>query len=100
MDSKLIAARAEIELILKKHDIAGWVVLHNAPGEMEVFSHLEPSYSILRPQIVDGGMAVRVLSKLSDYGGDTKRQQHDQAATANMVHGFAQMLGLTAMNMS
>lgn len=100
MDPKLIAARAEIEQTLKKHDIAGWVVLHNAPGEVEVFSRLDPSYSVLRPQTVEGGMSIRVLSRLSDYNGNKERQMHDLAATASMAHCFAETLSVTAVNMT
>lgn len=100
MDATLLAARAEIDAILKKHDIAGWVVLHNAPGEIEAFNRLDPSYSMLRPQVVEGGgMNVRLLSKLSDYGGDRERQMRDQAATASMVHSFAEVLGGAALGM-
>lgn len=100
MDPKLITARAEIYEVLKKHDIAGWVVLHNAPGEIEAFNRLDPSYSMLRPEIIDGGhMLVRVLAKLSDFGGDVNRQMREQAATANMAHGLAEVLSGAALGM-
>lgn len=102
MNTKLIAARAEIEAILRKYDIAYWAVLHNAPGEIEVFSNLQPSYSILRLQLDEQGAlppVVRVVSKLTDYGGDVAKQMHDQAATANMLSGFAEIMGGTAIGL-
>lgn len=78
---KLKAARAEIEAVLKKHDIAGFVSLQ-APGWGETFWNLWPSYSIL----VGDFPAIRIKSKAADYGGDTTRQLADQANTAQMVH--------------
>jgi hypothetical protein len=82
--AKLKAARAEIEAVLKKHDIAGYVSLH-APGWGEVFWNIWPSYSILVGDLPE----VRMKSKASDYLGDTVKQREHQKHTANMVHHLA-----------
>lgn len=98
MDAKLIQARGEIDAILKKHDIAAYVFLHNAPGKSEVFSYLTPSYSKLAEvPAPDGNIGFRVRSKLADYGGDKEAQRRDLAATANMVSSMAMLMGTTAM---
>lgn len=100
MDAKLIAARAEIEDILQRHDVAAHVVLHNAPGNSEVFMRLTPRYSRLVPMGSErDGLEYRLLSKLADYNGDAKAQARDLAATANMVHSIAMALGQDAMAM-
>jgi hypothetical protein len=91
---RLKIARLEIEAILKKHDLAGVVVLHT-PGMAEVFYDVEPSYSCLR--INDKAGEVRVRSKLADYGGDTAAQRLGQAATANMAASLADSLGHVAV---
>jgi len=100
MDAKLIAARAEIEAILQRHDIAAHVVLHNAPGNSEVFMRLTPGYSkLVKIGTEREGIAFRLRSKLADYGGDANAQARDLAATANMVHSLAMALGVGAMPM-
>lgn len=101
MDVKLIQAHAEIAALLRKHDIAAHVVLHNAPGESEVFMRLTPSYSRLVEQAVSHeGVVYRLRSKLvEDYGGDREAQVRDMAATANMVCSLATHLGEAALSM-
>jgi len=86
---RLKTARLEIEAVLKKHDLAGVVVLHT-PGMAEFFYDIRPSYSCV--WIDEQAPALRVKSKLSEYGGDVNAQRHDQAATANMIHGLAEDL--------
>ena len=81
---KLKQARAEIEAVLKKHDIAGFVTLH-APGWGETFWNIWPSHSIL----VGDFPSIRVKSKLADYGGDAAKQRAYQEHTAGMVHALA-----------
>lgn len=81
---KLKTARAEIEAVLKRHDIAGFVSLH-APGWGEQFWNIWPSYSVL----VGDMPAIRVKSKAADYGGDLQRQRADQQDTAGMIHHLA-----------
>lgn len=100
MDPKLIAARAEIEEIVRRHDIAAHVILHNAPDQSEVFMRLTPRYSRLQELGSEReGTFYRLRSKLADYGGDAAAQARDLAATANMVHSLAMHLGTCAMPM-
>lgn len=80
--SRLKVARLEIEAVLRKHDLAGVVVLHT-PGMSEFFYDVRPSYSCA--WIDQDARMVRVKSLVKDYAGDQKAQLHDQAATANMV---------------
>lgn len=98
-DPALLAARREIELILKRHDIAGIVVLHNAPGEIEILHDFHPSYS----KLIGDPPAMRLRSKLADYNGDTEAQKRDLEATLSMLRGFAETLatqGLWLMDFS
>lgn len=90
---RLKIARAEIEGILKKHDLAAVVALHT-PGMTEFFYDITPSYSRVWIDEVVGQL--RVKSKLSDYGGDKDAQLLDQGATANMIHGLAADLSSAA----
>jgi hypothetical protein len=90
---RLKIARAEIEAVLKKHDLAGAVVLHT-PGMTEWFYDITPSYSCC--WIDEGGRRLRVRSTGEQYGGDLGAQLNDQAATANMMHGLAMDLSAAA----
>lgn len=83
---RLKIARAEIEGILKKHDLGAVVVLHT-PGMTEFFYDVTPSYSCV--WIDEKAGALRIKSKAADYDGDKEAQIRDQAATANMIHGLA-----------
>lgn len=83
---RLKVARTEIEAILRKHDLAGVVVLHT-PGMTEFFYDVRPSYSCA--WIDEERQMVRVKSLGADYGGDRQTQLHDQAASANLFHGLA-----------
>lgn len=85
-------ARAEIEEILRKYDVAAHVVMHR-PGWIERFWQIWPSYSILRGDFP----AIRIRSKLADYSGDAEKQKLDQAHTAGMVSGLAMSMGQDAM---
>lgn len=97
MDAKLIEARARIESILIELDIAGYVVLHNAPGSLEVFVRLDPSYSKLVLNARTG--EARLRSVLADYGGDREAKQRDLAATLNMVSGMGELIGRSALDL-
>jgi hypothetical protein len=94
-DPKLLAARAEILAVLKRYDIAGHIVLHNAPGNLEIFSKFDPSYS----RLIGLPPVVRLRSKAADYGGDKDAQRRDLEATANMVSGIATTMAENAMNL-
>lgn len=84
--ARLKVARAEIEAIIQKHDLAGAVALHT-PGMAEWFYQVNPSYSVLHVDEQAG--TARVRSLLVDYGGDRQAQLRDQACTANMVAALA-----------
>lgn len=93
-DPKLKAVRAEIEALLKKHDVAGVCVLHNAPNSSESFAFLEPSYS----QITGVAPHFRFRAKADDYAGDLERMARDVNATANMTSSIALGLGIAGLH--
>jgi hypothetical protein len=92
MSQKLKQARAAIEKILKRYDIAGHVVLHE-PNYGEVFMNLTPSYSKLSgtPPLM------RLRSMVADYGGDREARRADLEATANMVAIMAELMASNAL---
>ena len=87
---RLKVARAEIEAVLKKHDLAGAVVLHT-PGMAEWFYDVRPSYSFM--WIDEAAGVARFKAKLEDYAGDRAAQEHDVASTANMVAAMCGEIG-------
>lgn len=91
--ARLKIARAEIEAILRKHDLGGVVVLHT-PGMVEFFHDVRPSYSCA--WIDDAKQAICFKSDAADYGGDTQLQLADQAATSNLFHALADQLAHAA----
>lgn len=94
MDAKLVTARAEIEEVLKRLDIAGYFILHNAPGSIEIGTHLTPSYSVVKPIFKEGGglLGMRVKTAPADFGGDVAKRDRSLAATANLLSSFAEVL--------
>jgi hypothetical protein len=90
---KLLRARAEVNAILAKYDIAGFVVMHAAPNASEVICHLEPSYSVVK--ILKGQAVIR--SKLEDYNGDKEAQRRDLTASVNMASSLFELTAHTAM---
>lgn len=90
---RLKVARAEIEAVLKKHDLAGYVVLHT-PGMVERFYDINPSYSCV--SLNEATQELRVRSKLADYPS-REAQLHDQAASANMAKAIAIELHVAAL---
>jgi hypothetical protein len=92
-DPKLKQAREEIDAICTRYDIAGFFVLHNAPGNAEHWLRISPSYSCARME----GDFMRFRSKLSDYGDDRGAQLRTQAATANMVRQLATIAAQAAV---
>ena len=92
---RLKIARIEIEAVLRKHDLAGVVVLHT-PGMAEFFYDIRPTYSIC--WVDEEAYMVRIKSKLNqDHGGDAAEQRRDQQATANMTVALAQELWNAAL---
>lgn len=65
-DPKLKKAAEEIKSILRKHDIAGVVVLASA-SHMEFVRHLEADWLALKIEVVNGKTAVRFRCKRADY---------------------------------
>lgn len=81
---KLKKAASEIKAILKKHDIAGAVILH-APGFGEYLIHLDTSYSCARLE----GRGLRIKT----HG----RTHEHKEATANMIGIFSEISGQNLM---
>lgn len=77
---KLKVAAEEIKEILKKHDIAGAIVLHS-PGHAEYFVQLNPSYSCA---YMYNDNEVRFYSKKQDYKS-LDEQIKKQEDTSNML---------------
>jgi hypothetical protein len=92
----LLRARAEIEEVLTRHDIAGMCILHCAPTSAEVISHLSPSYSIIK--IVDD--MAHLESKLEKYNGDEAAQRRDLEATANMASTMMELAIMLVKNVA
>lgn len=87
---KLKKAMDEIIDVLKKHDIAGFVILHT-PGYSEYLNHCTTSYSCatVTPE------GVRLRLKSAEVGKEKARQI--AADTCNMVIHFAKHLAANAM---
>jgi hypothetical protein len=86
---KLKMAMEEIKAILKKHDIAGMVILHT-PGFTEYLNKIDPSYSILK--IKDGeGFSFNAHS--NHFGGDKEKRDKAAADTRNMIEHFTEFTG-------
>lgn len=85
---KMKDARAEIEAVLKKHDIAGFVTLHAGGSWGEVFWNMWPSWSI----VVGDFPAIRLKSKAADYPSLIE-QRHAQEQTAQMLNHLAMSMG-------
>lgn len=87
---KLKTAAEEIKDILKKHDIAGIVVLHT-PGFGEYVYRIDPSYSIAKLQ----GDMLRLKTNPAD-SNETKLQQAND--TYNMFTVLADCGGPLFLN--
>jgi hypothetical protein len=98
MDAKLIEARALIEAIIKRLDIAAYVVLHNAPGHVEIFHSFTPSYSNLTEVTEHGEAMYRLRSTKADYGGDVDAKHRDLEATVCMVSAMGEAFMNAAMS--
>jgi hypothetical protein len=81
---KLKNAMAEISEVLKKHDIAGMVILHE-PGHAEFNLRIDPSYSCAKMN----GNEMRVRAKLQeDFNGDKEAWTEKITDTVNMFESF------------
>lgn len=83
---KLKAVRAEIEAVLRKYDVAGYVVLH-APNAGEVFWQIWPSYSLLQGDLPEVRLRSKVSSKTA-FGVAQEEERRRQ--TAQMVRAIAE----------
>lgn len=88
---KLKKAMEEIKTIVKKHDIAAFVVLHDEKGFSEYLNAVSPSYSCA----VCSDEGIRFRLKGSEVGKE--RAKEIAAGTFNMVTHFADMIGKHAM---
>lgn len=86
---KLKVVRQEIEAIIRKHDVAGFVTLHGVDAG-EVFWNIWPSYSILSGDFP----SIRIVSKAADYKGlEVKKREFDMAQTAQMIDHLGTTMG-------
>ena len=92
---KLRTAIAEIKQILKKHDIAGVVVLHDKTGHGEYLNEITPSYSCLN---IAANGEVRLQARLKDFDGNKLKMRQKITATANMTQVLADLVGLCGFN--
>ncbi|RYE17069.1 MAG: hypothetical protein EOP45_16440 [Sphingobacteriaceae bacterium] len=78
---KLKKAMEEIKDILSKHDIAGLVILHTAPGYTEFLNKLDPTYSCIKVT----GDQIRFKAKLEDYNGDKEAWRKKTTESLNLL---------------
>lgn len=88
---KLKTAMEEIKAVLKKHDIAGFVVLNDGAGFSEYLNAISPSYSCAK--LSEDGIAFRL--KASEVGKERAKEIAD--GTYNMITHFADMVGRHAL---
>ena len=91
---KLKKAMEEMKEILRKHDIAGVVVLHT-PGHSEYHNHLSPSYSCASINS-EGNLDIKASKK---HFSDEAERLNKLTNTSNMLNLLAEPLSLCAMNL-
>lgn len=87
---KLKKVMAEIEDVLKKHDIAAFILLHT-PGFSEYLQKVSPSYSCAVAD--DSGVSLKVNAK--EVGEEKAKKLIE--GTVNMVVHFAEILGKSGL---
>lgn len=92
---KLKTAMEEIKEILRKHDIAGIVVLHT-PGHGEYLNHVSPSYSCANIDNLHGRFQMRGKKIHFQNEADRHNKLRD---TSNMLSMLADLTGKIAMNL-
>lgn len=82
-DPVLEQAIAEIQEVLKKHDVGGHVVLVSKTHG-EYLYHLSPSWSCVKIEPSENAEApsIRFKSKAADYGSEEKRNEVIQQSAA------------------
>lgn len=88
---KLKKAMEEIKSVLKKHDIAGFVVIHT-PGFSENLNHITPSYSCAK--MVTEGIQFKIESAKVGGKENATKIAND---TYNMITHFADVIAPHAM---
>lgn len=92
--TKLLIVRGQVEQLLRDNDLCADVILVGR-GRIEVFTHLEASWSHVRlVSVADVGVGLHLRSKAADYGGDQQAQQRDLAHTVGMVSAIAEVQAL------
>lgn len=89
---KLKTAMEEIKAVLKKHDIAGFVLLHAPQGFTEYLNHINSSYSCAFLQ--DGQFRVRL--KTAELPGGKAQVKQLAEDTYNMVTLMTDILTMHA----
>ena len=84
---KLHKAMEELNAVLKKHDIAGFIAIHT-PGYVEYSHNLMPSYSACNIDNTTGRVVIK--GKLEHYLGNKEEQHYKLSATCNMLHMIAE----------
>lgn len=92
---KLKTAIEEIKQILRKHDIAGIVVLHT-PGFGEYLNHITPSYSCASIDNLSGRYQLK--GRKEHFSNEAER--HNKLKdTCNMMRTLADLTGKSALNL-
>ena len=95
---RLRQLRARIEALLREFDVCASVFLAGRGGRLEVFQHVDASWSVLRLETLpNGNQGLRLRSQAADYGGDVARQRQEQAWGAGVISGLAEIMALTAI---
>lgn len=89
---KLKKAMEQIKSILKEHDIAAFVLLHDERGFSEYLNAVSPSYSCAFVSEPEG---IRVRLKQAEVGKEKAKQLAE--GTYNMIAHFADMIGKHAI---
>lgn len=92
---KLKEAMEEVKAILKKHDIAAFVVLHDPRGYTEFLNHITPSYSCVKHH----PMGFRIRARLEeDFNGDKAKMEYHLNATSNMLNSISTVASTNILN--
>lgn len=94
-DEKLLAMCKTIENMMRQEDVAGFVVLFNAPDQFETFTRIDPTFSIAKFEQGRRGLAIRLNSK--GYVGTADEKHAALEATASMLAGLGEIAGRNAV---
>lgn len=78
---KLKVAMEEIKAVLVKHDVAGFVMLHDPKGFIEYLNHISPTYSCA---LMEDG-TIRVRLKAAELPGGMAQAKQMAEDTYNMI---------------